>query len=63
MTIVDYFHMLKIHEAKRLIRSSRKNFFEISEQLMFTNPHYFSTVFKKCTGMTPTQYKRSCMKE
>lgn len=62
-TIVDYFHTLKIHEAKRLIRSSRKNFFEISELLMFSNPHYFSTVFKKCTGMTPTQYKRSCMKE
>lgn len=62
-TIVDYFHEMKINEAKQLIRSTNKNFFEISELLMFSNPHYFSTVFKKCTGMTPTQYKRSCMKE
>ncbi len=62
-SIVDYFHMMKIDEAKRLIRATGKNFFEISEMLLFTNPHYFSTIFKKCTGMTPTQYKKSCRKE
>ena len=62
-TVVDYFHMMKINEAKLLIRQGKKNFFEISELLMFSNPHYFSTIFKKCTGMTPTDYKRSCIKD
>lgn len=61
-SIVDYFHMMKINEAKKLIRLGQKNFFEISELLEFSNPHYFSTIFKKCAGMTPTEYKRSCMK-
>ncbi len=58
-SIIDYFNMIKITEAKRLIREGRYNFFEISEMLCFTNSHYFSTLFKKHTGMTPTQYKNS----
>ena len=58
-SIIDYFNLMKINEAKRLIRAGRYNFFEISEKLMFSNSHYFSTLFKKHTGMTPTQYKRS----
>ena len=47
-------------EAKRLIRETNSNFFEISDMLMFSNSHYFSTTFKKYTGMTPSQYKNSC---
>ncbi len=58
-SVIDYFTKMKINEAKKLIRSGKYNFFEISEMLMFTNSHYFSTIFKKQTGMTPTQYKRS----
>jgi AraC-like DNA-binding protein len=58
-SIIDYFNLMKINEAKRLIRDGRYNFFEISEKLMFSNSHYFSTLFKKHTGMTPTQYKHS----
>ena len=59
-SVIDYFTIMKIDEAKRLIRESNKNFFEISDMLMFSNSHYFSTVFKKHVGMTPTQYKKSC---
>ena len=59
-SIIDYFNMMKVNEAKRLIRETKHNFFEISEMLMFSNSHYFSTIFKKHTGMTPTQYKKSC---
>lgn len=59
-SIIDYFNMMKINEAKRLIRETKYNFFEISEMLMFSNSHYFSTLFKKYTDMTPSQYKKSC---
>ena len=61
-SVIDYFNMMKINESKRLIRETQYNFFEISEMLMFANSHYFSTLFKKYTGMTPTQYKKSCRK-
>ena len=59
-SIIEYFNMMKINEAKRLIRETAHNFFEISELLMFANSHYFSTLFKRYTGMTPSQYKKSC---
>ena len=59
-SVINYFTMMKINEAKRLIRETTYNFFEISEMLMFSNSHYFSTVFKKYTGMTPSQYRKSC---
>ena len=47
-------------EAKRLIRETKLSFFEISERLMLSNSHYFSTLFKTYVGMTPSQYKKSC---
>ena len=59
-SVIDYFNMMKINEAKRLIRETNYNFFEISEKLAFSNSHYFSTLFRKHTGMTPSQYKKSC---
>lgn len=59
-SINRYYNMMKIEEAKRLIRQTHMSFFEISEKLMLTNSHYFSTLFKKYVGMTPTQYKKSC---
>ena len=62
-SLLNYFNMMKVNEAKRLIRESKLNFFEISELLLFSNSHYFSTIFKKQTGMTPTQYKNSCRKK
>lgn len=62
-SIVDYFNIMKVEEAKRLISETNRNFFEIADMLMFSNSHYFSTLFKKHTGMTPTQYKKSCIKK
>lgn len=59
-SVIDYFTIMKTSEAKRLIRETKMNFFEISERLGFSSSHYFSTVFKQYTGMTPTQYKKSC---
>lgn len=55
--IMKYYTILKVQEAKRLIRETDKNFSEISEMLMFSNSHYFSNVFRKSTGMTPSQYR------
>jgi AraC-like DNA-binding protein len=62
-SVMEYFSRMKIQEGKRLIRETDLNFQEISERLMLANPHYFSTLFKKYVGMTPTQYKKSCRRD
>jgi AraC-like DNA-binding protein len=56
-TPLEYILKKKIGEAKRLIREDKLNFTQISDVLCFDNPHYFSTVFKKETGMSPKEYK------
>ena len=47
----------KIDRAKELIREGRLNFTQIAAVLSFEDPQYFSRVFKKESGMTPTEYK------
>ena len=56
-TLSAYMTLLKINEAKRLIRETQMNFTQISAWLAFDNPQYFSRTFKQQTGMTPTEFK------
>ena len=58
-TLATYAIKTKIKKAKQLIRESNLNFSEISDRLAFDNPQYFSRVFKRVTGMTPTEFKES----
>ena len=58
MGIAKYFLSLKMRRAMELLEedipASR-----VAEMLDFSEINYFYTVFKRETGMTPTQYKRS----
>ena len=54
--IIQHFRYLKIEKAKQLIREETYNFTQIAEILGFSTIHYFSNVFKKTTGMTPSEY-------
>ena len=56
---ISYFISLKLDAAKRMIRESSMNFTEISERLGFSGVHYFSRLFTKHVGMTPTEYAKS----
>lgn len=58
-TINEYITKVKIAEAKRLIREHSHNFSQISDMLCFSNPLYFSRVFRRVTGMSPSEYKNS----
>jgi AraC-like DNA-binding protein len=56
--VMDYFTRLKIDRAKELIREENYNFTEISERLGFNTSQYFTTVFKRVSGMTPSEYAK-----
>lgn len=55
-SIIVYFNHLKLEAAKRLIADSSMTFSQISNYLSFSNPNYFSRIFKTTVGMTPTEY-------
>ena len=51
---------MKIDTSKVLIREGKYNISQISFYLGFDSIHTFSRTFKKITGMTPTEFRRSC---
>lgn len=59
----EYLVSLRISKAKELmINKNNSSITDIAEQVGFgDNPQYFSSVFKKNTGMSPYEYKRNLM--
>lgn len=57
-SIVNYLTKLKIDEALKLIELNNRSFREISDSLGFDNVAYFTRIFKKQTGMTPSAYRK-----
>ena len=56
---MQYYTLLKIDRAKQLLREGKYNVSQIAQQLCFDTPNYFTKVFRRVTGMTPLQYRRS----
>lgn len=57
--VMEYFSRLKVDAAKQMIREEDCNFTEIAEQLSFNTSQYFTTVFRRISGMTPSEYANS----
>ena len=58
-TVIGYINSLKIKEAKKLLREGNYNLTEISQVLGFSSVHYFSRMFKKRQGVSPSEYVRT----
>lgn len=58
VTVMTYFTNLKIERAKQLLREGNLNVSQISAELAFDTPNYFTKTFKKITGYSPLQYKK-----
>lgn len=57
MTFTDYVTMLRISFAGNLLRTAPYSVSEIAERSGYDDYFYFTRVFKKTTGMTPTEFK------
>lgn len=58
-TIFQWLNHFRISEAKKLLAAGYYSQAQIAEQTGFSNEFYFSRVFKRITGITPTEYKNS----
>ncbi|MWC27694.1 response regulator [Paenibacillus sp. MMS18-CY102] len=54
---IDYLTGLRIDKAKRLIADKQLILKEVCYQVGYKDPNYFSRVFKKVTGVTPSEYR------
>jgi two-component system response regulator YesN len=57
-TFIEYLTGKRIGEAKRMLRKTDKRSSEIAFAVGYRDPHYFSFVFKKVSGCTPSEYRR-----
>jgi two-component system response regulator YesN len=53
--------MLRIEKAKKMLCDSNYVNKEICYQIGYSDPNYFSRIFKKIVGVTPTEYRSSFM--
>jgi two-component system response regulator YesN len=56
---IDYLTMLRIEKAKIMLSDSKYYNKEICYQIGYSDPNYFSRIFKKIVGVTPTEFKSS----
>jgi AraC family transcriptional regulator, transcriptional activator of pobA len=56
-SVSDMIEMRKLIEAKNLLISTEKSISEIGFELGYNEKSYFSSVFKKKTGQTPTEFR------
>lgn len=57
-TVMQWINQAVILEAKVLLKHSDMLVFQISDELNFPNPSFFSKFFKRMTGMTPAEYQK-----
>ncbi len=55
---IEYFSNLKIQRASQMLDFTDMPVNEIADKLKFEDPFYFSRVFKKLMGLSPTEYRR-----
>ena len=56
-TPADYFNRLKIQKSCELLKTTDCPIGEIGESLGFSDPYYFSRLFKKTMGLSPRAYR------
>ncbi len=59
MTPHQYFIRLKVEGASGLLISTDRTVGEISDWFGFENQFHFSRVFRKCTGLSPLEYRKA----
>lgn len=57
-TFTEFLNQLRVEKSKELLRTQAP-VQQISEQVGFDSPKYFSRVFKKMVGLSPKQFQRT----
>lgn len=58
---IDFLTQCRIEKAKRLMSDPDKSLKEITFEVGYHDPNYFSKVFKKMSGASPTDYRKTLL--
>ncbi|HBR34223.1 MAG TPA: hypothetical protein DD734_06290 [Firmicutes bacterium] len=62
VNFIDYLTKIRLQKAKEFLADPRLNIKDICYQVGYKDPNYFTRVFKKNTGLTPTEYQAKTLK-
>lgn len=62
-TFVDYLTLTRMKKAVRLLQRDPVKIYELAYLVGYNDAHYFSNLFKKITGKSPSAYKRELSME
>lgn len=62
-TINDFIVKLRIEKAKKLLEHTTFNIMNVATEVGINNQQYFVSFFKKATGMSPSEYRKSIEKQ
>jgi len=54
---VDFLNEIRIEKAKEMLKDVRYKTYEVAEKVGIPDAHYFSRMFKKYVGVTPTEFR------
>ena len=60
MSPAHYITFLKLQKAKSLLFNSSMSVKEIAFSLNYDDAAYFSSIFKKYIGLSPSEYRANC---
>lgn len=55
-SFTDYLNKIRVEKAKELLSNNLYKVYEVSDMVGYSDYKYFSSVFKKIVGVSPTQY-------
>lgn len=58
VSVTEYINLLRINHAKELLDSSSYRIGEIGTRCGIPDPYYFSRVFNKICGISPSEYRK-----
>lgn len=56
----DILNEIRVRRAKELLKNPRLKISEISELVGYADPAHFAKIFKKITGVSANEYRRTC---
>jgi two-component system response regulator YesN len=56
---IDWLSMLRVKKAKELLTNSNLTVKEVCFMVGYKDPNYFSRIFKKRIGITPSEYVKT----
>lgn len=60
---VDYLTEIRIERSKELLQDVSASIKEICHEIGYSDPNYFCKIFKKVTGMTPTEFRSNSLSQ